>query len=222
MTVYFISGLAADSSIFKHIQLPPHCTAVHLHWIPPLPNESLSQYAHRLGSKINTTEKFALIGLSFGGMLATELAKKLQPAITILISSVPLVRHLPVYFKVAGFLRLQKIVPVRFIQHAALLKRLFTKETPEDKKMLKQMIRKSDAQFIKWAMNAIVTWQNKELPANLFHIHGTRDEILPLRFTKPTHTISNSGHLMVLVRATEINQILNNVFLAEVAAQKAY
>jgi hypothetical protein len=49
------------------------------------------------------------------------------------------------------------------------------------------------------------------VPEKLVHIHGTRDGILPVRFTKPTHTIAG-GHLMVLNRAHEINKILNDVF----------
>lgn len=213
MKVYFISGLGADRSIFKHVQLPRNCQAVYLDWIPPQPSETLPHYALRLAEKIDTTENFALIGLSFGGMLAAEIAKQLNPSFVVLVSSVPIHKHLPTYFHWAGALRLHKAVPLAFIKKMSLMKRLFTAETDDDKKMLKIMIRKIDMSFMRWAMNAILTWKNTELPVNVIHIHGTRDEVLPMRFVKPTHKIAKGGHLMILNRAAEINKILAEVFL---------
>jgi pimeloyl-ACP methyl ester carboxylesterase len=208
MKAYFISGLAADGRVFRNIQLPPHYEPVFLDWIPPLKNEILSSYAFRLSEKINPGEKFVLIGLSFGGMIAAEIAKRLHPEQVILISSVPASSHLPGYYRAASFLRLHKIVPVSFLRNAALLKRLFTTETDEDKKMLRLMIRDSDGRFIRWALHAILGWKNNEIPENLVQVHGTRDEILPKRYTKPTHTIRGAGHMMVLNRAKEINVII--------------
>lgn len=215
MNVYFISGLGSDRNIFKHIQLPSICEAVYIDWIPPEKAESLPQYAMRLAAKINTAEDFALMGLSFGGMLAIEIAKEFKPAHVILISSVPTHKNLPPYFHWAGALHLHKVIPVSFIKNVALMKRLFSAETADDKKMLKAMIRKIDIGFMRWALNAILTWKNTDIPLNLIHIQGTKDEILPMRYTKPTHLIAQGGHLMVLNRAAEINTILKQVLVCK-------
>lgn len=220
MKVYFISGLAADSTVFKYIQLPSHCEPVYLDWLPPAKNESLSSYTFRLTQHIDQTEPYSVVGLSFGGMIASEMAKHYKPKHVILISSVPCVQHLPPYFKLAARLRLHKLVPISLIQHAGILKRLFTTETSEDKKMLKTMIRKSDPVFIRWAMHAVLTWDNCDIPGNLFHIHGTKDKILPYRFTKPTHSIKG-GHLMILTKAKEINKILAEVLSKESVASQS-
>ena len=134
MKTYFISGMAADSRIFCHIRLPQGYEAVHLEWIKPEKNESLASYALRLAQRIDTSEPFVLIGLSFGGMLASEIAKRYKPAMTVLISSIPISSHLPGYFKVAAKLRLHKVVPVSLLKTAASMKRMFTRETNEDKK----------------------------------------------------------------------------------------
>jgi pimeloyl-ACP methyl ester carboxylesterase len=211
MKVYFISGLAADKRVFKYIQLPPHFEIVHLDWIEPLKKESLQSYSSRLAEKIDTNEPFALLGLSMGGMIAAEIASKLAPAKTILISSVPVPGHLPVYFKWAAKINLHRLVPVSLVKSASIMKRLFTAETPEDKQILKQIIRESDPKFIRWAMDAILHWKTDNEPIAHVHIHGSRDEVLPLRFTRPTHAIKNGGHLMVLNHAAEINAILYEV-----------
>jgi pimeloyl-ACP methyl ester carboxylesterase len=211
VTVYFISGMAADERAFKHIVVPPSHKTVHLKWIDPLRNESLPSYAMRLAEGINANEKFAIIGLSMGGMIAAEIANQLKPEHTILISSIPVSSHLPFYYKLFGKLQLHRILPVSFLKKGAKLKRLFTNETGADKKMLRQMILEADDRFIKWSLHAVLSWRNKLPPQNYFHIHGTHDEILPKRFTKPTHLIPGAGHLMVFTRAKKINEILKEL-----------
>jgi pimeloyl-ACP methyl ester carboxylesterase len=211
MKVYFVSGLAADSRVFKNIQLPAHCEPVFLEWIDPLKKESLKNYASRLAESIVVNEPFAIIGLSMGGMISAEIAGKYKPAFTILISSVPSSKQLPFYFKAAGKLRLHKLVPVSLVKSAAQYKRLFTTETDEDKEILRHIIHDSDPAFISWALDAILEWESDELLSSYIHIHGTKDEVLPIRFTKPTHIISKGGHMMVMNRAREINAILKEV-----------
>jgi pimeloyl-ACP methyl ester carboxylesterase len=212
VNVYFLSGLAADKRVFKNIQIPPHCKPVYLDWIPPEKNESLSSYSLRMAEKIDKSEPFSLIGLSFGGMVAIEIAKKLKPVYTILISSIPTSRHLPGYYKIASALRLHKVIPISLLRSAAILKRFLTTETLEEKNMLRSMIKASDPAFIRWALEAILKWNSTDTPENILQLHGDHDPILPKRFTKPTHIIQNAGHLMVLSRAEEINSILQGVF----------
>lgn len=199
--------------MFRHIQLPGGFEPVYLEWIDPQPNESIAHYALRLADNIDTQHPFALIGLSMGGMIATEIAKQYQPQATILISSIPCSKHLPGYLRAAGKMRIHKILPVSFVKSAAILKRSFTKEAAQDKELLKQIIRDSDPVFIRWAMDAILKWNCEEPPAGFVHIHGTRDEVLPMRYTKPTHTIAKGGHLMVMTRSNELNEIVNSCLI---------
>jgi pimeloyl-ACP methyl ester carboxylesterase len=216
MKVYFVSGLAADSRVFRNIRLPGHCEPVFLEWIDPGKKESLQNYAYRLAAAIDRKEPFALIGLSMGGMIVSEIAQQCKPKVTVLISSIPLASQLPSYFKFAGKIRLHKLIPVSLVKSAALAKRLFTTETSEDKIILRNVIKDSNSAFIYWAMDAILNWKNDRSPENYIHIHGTRDEVLPIRFTKPTHIIPKAGHLMIMNRAPEINKILEQYLQSEV------
>jgi pimeloyl-ACP methyl ester carboxylesterase len=220
MKVYFISGLAADKRVFKYIELPSGCEAVHLDWIVPQKEDTLASYAIRLAAKIDRSAPFALVGLSFGGMLATEIAKQYNPAVTILISSVPVANQLPGYFRLAGKIGLHKLVPVSLLKSSAATKRFFTREKNTDKKLLWEIINESDAGLIRWSIDAILNWQNDTIPQPVWHIHGTRDEILPVRFTHPTHTIPKHGHMLVMTCPQKVNEILAKA-LTEVAAIKA-
>lgn len=208
MKAYLISGLAADSRVFKHIRLPDGFEIVHLEWIRPKKKESLNDYALRMAESIVVEEPFVLMGLSMGGMIASEIARVKKPAKLILISSVPCSGNLPFYFRTAGTLSLYKLVPVAALKWAARTKRFFTTETNEDKELLRQVIQESDNDFIKWAVEAILKWKQDVPLPDLVHIHGTKDEVLPIRFTHPTHIIKGAGHMMIMTQAREINKLL--------------
>src|SRR5205807_907128 len=57
------------------------------HWLPFLPRESLQDYARRVAASLDPTPPFILAGLSFGGMLALEVATHLRPQAVIAISA---------------------------------------------------------------------------------------------------------------------------------------
>jgi len=219
MKVYFISGLAADKRVFKYIELPAGYEAVHLDWITPQKDDTLPSYALRLAEKINRAEPFALVGLSFGGMLATEIAKQYNPATTIIISSVPVTSQLPGYFRMAGKIGLHKVIPIALLKSSAATKRFFTRENNADKKLLWQIINESDNGLIRWSIDAVLNWQNETIPQPIWHIHGTRDEVLPVRFTNPTHIIRKHGHMMIMTCPQIVNGILANAL--QVGALKA-
>jgi len=208
--IYFISGLGADRRAFKKLVLPGNFEPVYLDWIPALHNESLPDYAGRLALGIDTSAPFYLAGLSFGGMLVTEIARKLNPVHTFIISSTPTFKELPWYYRMAGRLRLQKFVPVSFLKKGNGIGLKFLGAKTEDELiLLKQLIADSDPYFMKWALTCILTWKNMERPANLTHIHGTADNILPIRFVvKPDVIITGGGHFMVYANAHEITKII--------------
>jgi pimeloyl-ACP methyl ester carboxylesterase len=121
---------------------------------------------------------------------------------------------LPGYFKLTGKFNIHRLIPASLVKFAAMMKRSFSSDSSEDKIILKRMIRESDERFIRWAIDAVVKWENKSLPFDYTHIHGTRDEVFPIYFTKPTDIIAKGGHLMVMDRAKEINQIIERSLLA--------
>lgn len=211
MKLYFISGLGADSRVFKHIAVPDGYEIVHLDWIKPLPLESLPSYAGRLAASINSEEGFGLVGLSLGGMIAIEIAKLYSPSTLILLSSIPVNANLPYYFNWVHKLKLHRIVPINLLKYASIWKRGFAPDQPEDKQILKAVIKDSDPAFVRWGMNAILTWKNDFVPQNCWHIHGTMDEILPIKYTNPTHQVDGGNHLMIMNKAKEINQIFSEI-----------
>ena len=221
MNVYFISGIGGDRRLFNYIRLPEDFHIGYVDWILPGNKENLPDYAFRLTEQIDTSQPFILVGASLGGIMAVEIAKRLTPVATILISSIPVSAQLPVYYTAARHLKLAQLLPTSFIKGASSFKRWFTRETAANKKLMRQMIRDGDPRFIKWGLNAVLEWHNEEIPQPLWHIHGTRDEVFPVRLTRPSHKIPRAGHLLVMSHPTEINNILGEILRSYLPAVPA-
>ncbi|MBS1599856.1 MAG: alpha/beta hydrolase [Bacteroidetes bacterium] len=211
MNVYFISGLGADERVFKHISLPEGYEAVYLKWIDPLKNETLTDYSLRMAGKIDMTKPFIIIGLSMGGMIASEISRHFKPETIILISSIPTASDLPPYMTASGKFKLYDWIPIGFLKSATIIKRLFVVESAEDRLILKKMVEDCDESFIRWGMAAISTWKESPVTFNYTHIHGNNDLVLPMRYTKPTHIIPKGGHFMIVNRAKEVNEIIKKI-----------
>jgi pimeloyl-ACP methyl ester carboxylesterase len=121
MNVYFISGLGADKRAFQHIRLSTQYAVHHIEWIKPYRGESMNAYARRLAVCIDTTQSFSLVGLSFGGMIATEMTTFLNPAKAILISSTYTINELQQPVRWIGQLKLHKLVPPSWLKRSARL-----------------------------------------------------------------------------------------------------
>ena len=86
-------------------------------------------------------------------------------------------------------------------------------QTENEKKLLKNILADTDSNFLKWAIDKIVSWTNKTKIKNLKHIHGTADKIFPLRFMQVDKTVFNGGHFMVLNKADEITTIIKQMVI---------
>lgn len=85
-TIYCISGLGADEKAFSRLSIEGYQLQI-INWLKPLHNETLQEYATRMRETIKEEEPI-LIGLSFGGIMCTEIAKQIPVQKIIIISSI--------------------------------------------------------------------------------------------------------------------------------------
>lgn len=82
--IYLFSGLGADQRVFQSINIPLY-NLIYIQWIEPNINESMESYAERLLTQIKSLNTIFL-GVSFGGIMAIEVAKLIEVEKVILIS----------------------------------------------------------------------------------------------------------------------------------------
>lgn len=209
--IYLISGLGADERVFQNLEFPEGYETHFLPWIKPLSHdEPIEEYAARMARRILHPNP-VMLGLSFGGMMSIEIARQQPVEKVILLSSIKHKRELPPYYnKLAK--RLLRTLPDKLVfGHRQFIVRLFMQTSTEQERQLLQdylYSQHKDHFYMRWALNAVLSWQNEWVPPSLVHIHGSNDRPFPRRFVQPTHTIIKGGHFMVMNRAREINRIL--------------
>ena len=205
---YLLSGLGTDGTVFQYLDFEG-VEVEYMEWLPPLPKETLPAYAKRMTQKITTPHPI-LVGLSFGGMVAMEIAKQIPVKKVILISSAKERKELPWFYRFSAKLKLQKILPYTLIKRTnGFTYWLFGATSAHEKALLKEIFRKTPTTFLKWAINAILTWKNTEISTHILHIHGDKDRILPYKNVKDTFRITGGGHSMIVNKAHEITPLIN-------------
>jgi pimeloyl-ACP methyl ester carboxylesterase len=207
---YFISGLGADKRAFGFLDLS-FCNPVFIDWIEAKPKETLPEYALRLRGLI-PEENPIVVGLSFGGMLTTEMAKQNPNLKAIIISSNKLPTEFPTLLKIGKYVPAYKWTSGKFNKKFNQTFSWFLGVKGEEQRKVRQaLIRDSDPIFTKWAIEAILHWDNTVVPKNLIHIHGTADKLLPYRYVKADYTIQDGEHLMVMDKAEELSSLLKQL-----------
>ena len=205
MKVYGISGLGADKRVFEFLTLD--FDFISIDWITPHKNEPIKSYSKRLSSVIDTENDFCLIGVSFGGLIATEISQILKPKITILISSVHTKNELRPVFRWFGKTRMVKVIPTFLFDPPRIIATyLFG---AKNKKLLHDILNDTDLSFVKWAVHELICWKNTTQLKNVLKINGTSDLLIPPKGNTEMKIIIKGTHFMVVDRATEVSAIIN-------------
>ncbi len=211
-----LPGLGADCRqwkpqelAFPGLMVPP--------WIPPLRRDTLQTYAARLAETVPRQSPLILGGSSFGGMLACEMARHIQPRAVILIGSCRSPRALN-----RGVLSLRPIlcrIPCWWIRisktHAPVALRIFRNLKPEFRRLCATMYQDADPELMRWAIGAILRWQPTPLAGTpVFHIHGRRDPMIRASMVASDRLVADGGHLINLSHAAQVNAFIREILIS--------
>ncbi len=208
--IYCISGFGADERVFSNLNFGEN--NVHfIPWLLPEGKERIADYAKRMAEKIKHDNP-VLLGLSFGGIMCIEVAKFIRTQKVILISSIKSLHEVPLWMKVVGKTQLNKIFPLRsFRLFEPIQNYNLGIENDSELQLVREYRKSIGQQYTNWAANEILNWKNNWQPGNLFHIHGSRDHMFPIRNIKTKYVIPGGGHFMVMNRAEKVNEVLGSI-----------
>jgi hypothetical protein len=208
--IHFVSALGADSTIYSNIELNTIFPVNHVEWLIPLKKESIESYCQRLIAENNISSNDILIGTSFGGIVAVEIGKIIQPKKIILISSISNQNEKPAKFKFLKLFRFNKLIPKSWLNNPDLIIRsCFGDVTTVEREFLSAMIIHYNVELVYWSLNQIMKFDNKVIHENVVKINGSRDKTFPIKNIRTDYLIDGT-HLMVYSNAKEISKVLNN------------
>jgi pimeloyl-ACP methyl ester carboxylesterase len=210
MRVYLISGIMSDERVFCRLKFPEGYEPVYLRFIPPARKQPIKEYALRIVDHIDTSAPFVLLGFSFGGILATEIAKLTNPALTIIVASVTTDQELPPYFRLFRRSGIYRIAHPVLLKTSAIVKNLVAKRRPEDRISIIRQVITTENRFVSWVVHGVLHWKNEIRPADTIKIHGTKDEVFPIKYVQANFVLEE-GHLLPLKKADELNAIISKL-----------
>lgn len=179
----------------------------------PIKDETLPEYASRMRQDIDDDNPI-LMGLSFGGMLCTEIAKQVPVKKIIIISSIKTSKELPFWMKAVAKLRLNKVIPMQSTKLTQPIQnKVLGVVSADEKKLVASLRSAADLKYTNWAVNQAINWKNKWQHPAIFHIHGDKDNMFPIKYLKADFTIKNGGHFMIMNKAAEVSNCINNILM---------
>ena len=210
--IYLIPGQGADARQFQRLTFPEQYEIRNIEHFTPEKSWDLRDFAIALAQQIDTTEKFLILGVSLGGMLASEMGYFLHPEKIIVISSAKCRDELPGRYKFQKTIPLNMLIPGGVAKWGAkFLQPIVEPDSRHERQFFKDMLNNKDPAFLRRTINMIIRWELEECSSDIAHIHGDRDHTIPAKNVSIDYLVPGGSHMMVYTRANEINKILNNL-----------
>lgn len=209
--IYYVSGLGADERVFTFLKIS-NVNETFIKWLQPHTKETLASYSKRLIDQIDASKKVILVGLSFGGIVAQEIAQHIAVEKLIIISSVKSFKEYGIGLKLVRYTKIYKLIPSYILKWSNKLTAdfYFGVTSKEESKLLKAIIDDTDQLFMVWAIDAIMKWKNNlGVRQGIIHIQGDADRIFTNRNIENATWIKKGGHFMIVNRADEISNVIN-------------
>ncbi len=203
------SGLGLDARYVT----PPFSLPFDLYvppWIDPQPNETLESYAERLipTLSIDDAEDYYIGGVSFGGMVALEVSRHLNPKAVFLISSCPSYRQVSwlvtfpgkhlAPFVTADFVR-------RFLWLAPLAIRLTGPLHRDQRNLLIDIWKNANLEVMRWGAMIMTQWEFiHTLTMPVHEMHARNDLFIPLSKVEPEAIVADGWHAFNLTHPREM------------------
>lgn len=206
--IYCISGLGADHRVFRKLAIPGY-ELVGVPWLPAAEGDTLASYAARIFRTIPEQDPVVL-GLSFGGMLTTEIKKQFHISRAIIVSSAKTRSEIGYRSAFLKWVSGKRVLPdAWFVFSLPATTLLAGARSKEDSDLIRQMKREGRASLNRWMVDALLNWNNHEAPERIIHIHGTSDNIIRPGYVSPTHWIKGGSHFMIYNMADEVSRIIS-------------
>lgn len=210
LPIILLSGMAADERLFES-QLAAFPNLRVQPWVPPLPGESLRQYALRLAPAVDPGRPCLVGGASFGGVVALELATHVPAIGCILIGSLRSPSGLPLRWRLLRPLAMFGPNAIKTL--AGMTVRLGRSFLSTGIRRWLQRLSSPNAEFERWAICAVLRWRPSRAvrKVRVFQIHGDADKVLPVRRTAAEVIVPNGEHALAMSSPSAVNAFIASV-----------
>ncbi|MEZ4774688.1 MAG: alpha/beta hydrolase [Bacteroidia bacterium] len=203
--IYAIPGLGTDERIFSRLNLPFHL--YFLKWLEPIPEESLQDYARRMAAQIPVQEPVTILAVSFGGIVAQEMAAFRPVEKILMISGIQSPAELPFHFSIMRKVPLYRLSRGKWrIYTLKYWSRLFGIHHREEQQLLVDIFKSFSDHYRMWAIRQLVHWRGLSLETPVIRLNGGRDKVFPVNKIQKSNILKNGNHFMIYQQAGLISE----------------
>jgi pimeloyl-ACP methyl ester carboxylesterase len=203
------SGMGADTRLFGSIRIAEAEIVTPDHREPEK-GETFVHYASRIADDLDIQPADIIGGVSFGGMLAGEIARQRPVAGLILLGSCLQPTRLPLSYRWVE--RLGPFLPdfvLRFRSWGPLVRWRFAPLTRDAEACLIEMARTCGPAQIRTFGHMVIGWKGVEdIHCPVLSIHGDGDRIIPLKCADADVILKDAGHAFTLTHPDETNSAI--------------
>jgi pimeloyl-ACP methyl ester carboxylesterase len=205
-------GLGIDERLFDNQRNLP--ARMEFPRLPtPMRDETVQTYAARVAQSIDPTPPLYLGGVSFGAMLALELAGILDPRGVFFISGCTRPSQISPIIRSGAFLATgmpRWLFPTARLISPAFL-RLLGKFDREERARLAEVFKSANFELARWGAKQIMRWNAPAHPPCRVHwIHGSADHIVPANRVTPDVLVPGAGHFLNVSHPKEVNAFIES------------
>jgi pimeloyl-ACP methyl ester carboxylesterase len=205
-------GLGVDQSLFA----PQRTIPARLEF-PQLPtpdeNETLAEYARCVATTIDPTPPLYVGGVSFGAMLAVEMARILNPRGIFVISGAqnrqqisPVIRLLAAM----GSGLPEPLFPFARRVTPAFL-RILGRFDRYEREFLVDVFTRVNFHLARWGARRIMEWTApNDITSPIHWIHGQIDHVVPLKNVRPDVIVPGAGHFLNVSHPEAANEFITS------------
>ena len=206
-----LPGLGASHRLFDpqrrawpDLQVPP--------WLDPEPHERLPAYARRMAAALPPGDPdLVLGGVSFGGMVALEIARHVPARAVILIASATGPQGLTRAARTLALAGRSPFVPAVRPPRPTwpLISWGFGARRTDERALMYDLIRTSRRDLVKWGLGAIAHWRPApEAPCAVRQIHGAEDRLIGAARVAAEVVVRGAGHLINVTHDGDVNAFI--------------
>jgi len=201
-----LPGMTPSRRLFD--RLVPHLeNYVVIDWIAPGRTKTISEYARRLAADAGIDSTCDLVGVSFGGMVAQELAGILDARLCFIVSSISSSDELRPTQRI--FSCLPQRADLLILKTIGGVANVWPKQASNAATVRARKFRGPYGEWFRWATSAALRWCPVPGRSTGFvRIHGDRDLTFPQAHQHADHVVTGAGHMLAHTHSTELATII--------------
>lgn len=199
-----LPGMTPSRRIFE--KLAPHLAGCEMiDWGQPSRAITITEYARTLVDKYGIDSTSDLLGVSFGGIVAQEIASHCGARLCFVVSSISSPAEIRPAQRVLA--RLPQQCQLSALRAIGNLAHAWPKATGSTVRARKFYGR--EGEWFRWATTAVLQWQPQPTGSTkIIRIHGDRDRTFPQSAKYADHLFAGAGHLLAITHSHALAEII--------------